>query len=737
MDALFLKLVNMGITASWLVLVILAVRLIFRKIPKWVLCLLWGMVALRLVCPFSFESSVSLIPNAEPVPQSIVYYAPIDEQVGDVNIEKDPITGEETARPGIDPIPEINTGTEQKPAAAPVQNWMQYLGVIWLTGVAGMLMYTVISYCLLKRKVATAIPVSKGIKRSEFVDSPFVLGVVRPVIYLPLGIDEMDLNFVIAHERAHIRRKDHWWKPLGFILLSVYWFNPLLWVAYILLCRDIEAACDEKVIGDMEKDERKAYSAALLNCSIRRRRIAACPLAFGEVGVKERVKHVMDYKRPAFWVIVLCILLCGVIAVCLLTNPKREEPVTAVEDEWGVAVAQEHFVSGSAGSFRYESNIYDPAGVKLVFEDTFSLERLENGQWVRVEKPAEYDYYYMDAHFFTMDEESTTYMWYVCFGGLPDGHYRLGNLVTRKFDDGHREQKPVYWEVNLSEGKRMPLEELPQVDKPEQLGVLDACFIQVNGVAYYAKNVFRNFATLVQNDVPALVRNINWYSQEESHYYEAYDLSYDGSVYTVSWLEDGQRKSEQYLYLKHFTGELKREDKPYASYEYYILVNDDTTTLEDIVAPLYSSQYPAQTIPHMTVFYDYQEYPDYIELPDDVVKLELRFEGETLVTSTEHRRLRKFNEMFGIAYYLGYEPKTHSIGIGLDLVVTSAKGETMVIELDPDTDLCRINGEYVTYDYIPTDEFNYVPAVWNCLGIRAWPDEVYEKYPDALKIHYY
>ena len=735
MDALFLKLLNMSITASWLVLVALGIRLLFRKAPKWIMCLLWGMVALRLICPFSFESSMSLIPNAEPVKQNVVYFAPMNEQTGDGNIEKDPVTGGETARPGIDPIPENNTDAEQKQATAPAQNWMQYLGAIWLAGAAGMLIYAVISYLLLWRRVATAIPVNQGIKKSEFVESPFVLGVIRPVIYLPAGMEETDLAYVIAHERAHIRRKDHWWKPLGFVLLSVYWFNPLLWAAYILLCRDIEAACDEKVIKTMKKEERRAYSAALLNCSIRRRSIAACPLAFGEVGVKERIKRVMDYKRPAFWVIILCILLCGVIAVCLLTNPKTEEPVTALEDEWGVAVAQEHFVSGSAGSFRYESNIYDPAGVKFVFEDTFSLDRLENGQWVRVEKPAEYNYYHISTKFLSIDEYSKTYYWEARFGGLPDGHYRLGNLVTRKFDDGRQEQKPVYWEFNLSEAKRMPLEELPQVDKPGQLGVLDACFIQVNGAAYFAKDLFYSFATLVQNDVPAIIRIIDWYSLEEPHYYKAYDLSYDGSVYTVSWLEDGQRKSEQFLYLKHFTGELKREDKPYGSYERYVLLNDDTVTWDDIMAQLVSSQFPLEgdNIYYMTVFYDYQEYPDYIALPDDVVKLELRFEGQTLVTSTERRNLKQFKEMFGAAYYLGYEPKTHSIGIGLDLVVTSAKGETMVIELDPDTDLCRIDGEYVTYDYSAFNETNYVTTLWNCLGIGAWPDEVYEKYPNTFR----
>jgi len=190
----------------------------------------------------------------------------------------------------------------------------------------------VVSYLLLKRKVATAIPLEKGIKQSEYVDSPFVLGIIRPIIYLPFDMAEEDMAYVIAHEKAHIHRRDHWWKPFGFLLLSIYWFNPVLWVAYILLCRDIEAACDEKVIKDMEKDERRAYSTALLNCSIHRRRIAACPLAFGETGVKARVKSVMNYKKPAFWVILITLVVSIIVAVCFLTNPKNEEEDTSGYD---------------------------------------------------------------------------------------------------------------------------------------------------------------------------------------------------------------------------------------------------------------------------------------------------------------------------------------------------------------------------------------------------------------------
>ena len=314
MEAVFLKLVNMSITASWLVLAVIAVRLVFRKIPKWILCLLWGLVALRLIFPFSIESVLSLIPSAEPLPQEIIYTAHPEIQSGVAIIDE-----------AVNPILESSLAPASPVVSAnPTQIWSFILSQVWLLGLVLMILYAFVSYLLLKRKVATAIPIEKGIKQSEFVDSPFVLGILRPVIYLPFAMEEGDMAYVIAHERAHIRRHDHWWKPVGFLLLGIYWFNPVMWAAYILLCRDIEAACDEKVIKDMEKDDRRAYSTALLNCSIHRRRITACPLAFGEVGVKDRVRSVMNYKKPAFWIILIAVILSVILGVCFLTDPPAK-----------------------------------------------------------------------------------------------------------------------------------------------------------------------------------------------------------------------------------------------------------------------------------------------------------------------------------------------------------------------------------------------------------------------------
>ncbi|MGM9606783.1 MAG: M56 family metallopeptidase [Oscillospiraceae bacterium] len=327
MEALFLKLVNLSITASWLVLAVLVLRLIFRKAPRWIFCLLWGLVALRLVCPVSLESTLSLIPSAETIPANIVTEA---APVIDSGI---PVLDQ-----AVNPV--ISTSLAPAPLASanPLQIVTFIASRVWLAGLAALLLYSAVSFLLLKRRMRAATLLRDNIRQSDRTDSPFVLGFFRPVIYLPYSVSGGDLEYVLAHERAHIRRGDHWWKPLGFLILAVYWFNPLMWLAYVLFCRDIELACDEKVIADMEQDDRRAYSTALLNCSIRRRSLAASPLAFGEVGVKDRVKSVMNYKKPAFWIILVALLACAAAAVCFLTVPKDSYPRT--EEITGIPAPQ-------------------------------------------------------------------------------------------------------------------------------------------------------------------------------------------------------------------------------------------------------------------------------------------------------------------------------------------------------------------------------------------------------------
>lgn len=313
MDDVFLKLVNLSISASWLILAVLVLRVVLKKAPKWVMPLLWGVVALRLVCLFSIESALSLIPSAETIPSEIVTET------------REPVLYEQATldivtNPTLPSAAEVPVGVSRQQA----QVDFNIYSVLWLAGMAALLVHALVSAGKLKRKLATAILLRDNIYESEFVDSPFVFGVVKPNIYLPMHMDEGTAAHVIAHERAHLARRDHWWKVLGYLVLALHWFNPLVWVAYILFCRDIELACDEKVVKGLDGAARADYSQALLSCAAPKRAVAACPLAFGEGNIKTRVKSALHYKKPAFWVAAAAVLAVVIMAVCFLTNPRSE-----------------------------------------------------------------------------------------------------------------------------------------------------------------------------------------------------------------------------------------------------------------------------------------------------------------------------------------------------------------------------------------------------------------------------
>lgn len=315
MTELYLKILNISIAASWLVLAVLVLRFILKKAPRSFHVLLWGIVGLRLLFPFSVESAWSLIPSAETIPAGIEMAAApaIDSGIHAINRIVNPILLH-SCTPGVGA------------SVNPLQITVFVCACVWLLGVAAMLICTAVSYHRLRSKIETAVLFRDNIFRSENVSTPFVLGILRPRIFLPFRMGENDLEHVVAHEQAHISRRDHWWKPLGFLLLTIHWFNPLLWLGYVLLCRDIELACDEKVIRDLGNEQRADYSQALLTCSAGRHAIAACPLAFGEVGVKKRIQSVMNYKKPALWLTIVSVIVCIVTAVCFLTSPQTEKP---------------------------------------------------------------------------------------------------------------------------------------------------------------------------------------------------------------------------------------------------------------------------------------------------------------------------------------------------------------------------------------------------------------------------
>lgn len=314
MTKIFLNLANLSITAGYLILAVLILRLILRRLPKNLLLWLWGLVGLRLILPFSLESALSLIPRAKPIPMDIAYSPSpaIDSGVAVIDRAVNPVMAE-----SLTPAAWASVN--------PVQIVLTIASIIWLAGVAVMLLYAAFSYCRLSRKCAVSLPLGDNRYLCDGIRTPFVLGIINPKIYLPSDMNPENQSYVLEHEAAHLRHRDHWWKPLGFLLLSIYWFHPIVWVAYILFCRDLEMACDERAIAGMGEGERKAYSYALLSCAAHGRVMAACPLAFGENSVKSRIKNVLRFKKAGFWVSAAVVVITVIAAVCFLTDPKEEQ----------------------------------------------------------------------------------------------------------------------------------------------------------------------------------------------------------------------------------------------------------------------------------------------------------------------------------------------------------------------------------------------------------------------------
>lgn len=294
MSSLFLKIVNMSIAASWLILAVVLLRVVLKKAPKWIHVLLWGIVAFRLICPFSFESALSLIPSAETISPEIMMDWTPEISTGVSSIDK-----------VVNPIITDTFAPEPIASANPLQLLIPLLAIVWAIGIIAMLVYATVSYFRLQKKVCASLSVRDNIWICDDIQTPFILGCFKPSIYIPSGTDEAQLPYIIAHENAHLKRCDHF-----------------VWIAYILLCRDIELACDEKVIRELNQNESISYSEALLSCSVNRRTVMVCPLAFGEVGVKERVKNVLNYKKPAFWIVAIAVVASIVLGVCFLTNPS-------------------------------------------------------------------------------------------------------------------------------------------------------------------------------------------------------------------------------------------------------------------------------------------------------------------------------------------------------------------------------------------------------------------------------
>ncbi len=705
----FPDLFDASITASIVILFVVCVRLLLSRAPRIFSYALWGIVLVRLLVPISVESPVSVVPE----PPKISNMVEVNEVLPEIEFEA---PKDHTNHAGL---------VQNTPSSQPLVQTSEsisaetYLAIAWLIGVAVMVTHSLVSYWKLRKRVKVAIPIQKRIYIADNIDTPFVMGLFRPVIYLPGTLGKAEQEYIIAHEQHHIRRGDHIFKALGFLALTVHWFNPLVWVAFVLAGRDMEMSCDEAIIRKLGADIRADYSASLLNLATGHRLFSITPLAFGEGNPTGRVRNLAKWKKPAFWVIIICVVLCAVLTVCLLTNPKANAPKEVEEDDWGISLAL-HGASPTGAGW-YFTNSSSAQGA-LTYDKYFSLEQLVDGTWTVLDELAAD---VTDRSYSVTDGIGLYVKWQNTIGQLADGQYRLGKQVTLTAPNGTSEERMFYCQFRLENGF-IPLEELPEYYYGYQ-PTYDGCFTQNDGRAMTNKQLFKEFAEITQSGIPSSIRIVNTYSLVEDN--TIHDLVFDGSVYTISWIEDGQRQSKQFRYLKHFTG--GKEDGyavgiEYDEYNHYVLVNDDTVTWTDIRDSGDEIDCMYVYIEYIYKYYLHYESP---EIPEDIAQAALVFEGETLLTITNSDRLGDIRNLFATAEIITSEPKTHSLGINLYLVLTCQDGETVTIELDPDFDICRIGELYVHYGRY--DEPSYISLLWQYLGVSKWPDPIYEKYPRA------
>ena len=452
METVFLELLRRSMAAALLIAAVLVLRAALRRAPKWTRCLLWAAVALRLLLPAVAKSPVSAVPEAvgggELVERWTERYAPDSRVIyaGAPGYDAAVVAGRTPAAAdgGADYVVTAADGVSAPETVGSAL--VPALSRVWFAGAALLLLYAGVSWLRLRRKMRVSAPVEPGVYVCDAADTPFILGIFAPKIYLPSGLPEAQRAPVLAHERAHLARRDHWWKPLGWLLLAVYWFNPLMWLAYVLLCRDIELACDERVVRELDLAGRKAYSLALLDCGAHRRLVLACPLAFGEVGVKERVKNVLNYRKPAFWLILLALLAAVAAGVLFLTDREsaEEEPTETVEptarvDEEALAACSgmlfSRMMTATALNLGYES--YDT----LQF---YQLHLLHDGV-------DEYTVYYWEPAFHVADPASLV----LAGGAYLDDEGRVRGAELSPFlvvKNGGPDYRFLGWESGLGEG---------------------------------------------------------------------------------------------------------------------------------------------------------------------------------------------------------------------------------------------------------------------------------------------
>lgn len=712
----FPNLLDVNLTASIVILFVVCIRQFMKGAPKIFSYALWAIVLLRLLVPISIESPMSFVPERTEFSSMV----DVNEVLPEVQFETpqdraDNAWYRENTPPG-EPLVQTNRSLDAQ----------TYLTFAWLAGIAFLLLRSAASYWKLRKKVRVAIPFRKGIYIADDIDTPFVMGFLRPKIYLPGSLEPWERTFIIAHERHHIRRGDHIFKALGFLALTIHWFNPFVWAAFVLAGRDMEMSCDEAVIRKLGEDVRADYSSSLLNLSTGHRLFAGTPLAFGEGDPTGRVRNLAKWKKPAFWVILICLIVCVLLAVCLLTDP--EMPFPSEFEQYFVTDKKVELLSGSTNeiSSKLHITLKSTSGPQRLTLELW-YHRNSEEQWVKKEESVIST---QGTCTFTVPSDSMFAVAATADGGK-NGYATVAlsagqgivfdkfehDLLTRSNTKSANEAGSAWTVPEEAEERIKSLEELPELYSAEQ-AMIDGCFVSEDGVARHNQEIFHSFAQNAANGIPGFIRMFNCHYGED-YQWKAMDLRYDGEQFILQGSD-----TYTFRYLKHFTGEKDRPDAAYDSYEYYVLTNDNTVTWDDVLNHRVDSE------EHWTVYAEFTYRPKHPDLPDRPNYAILEFAGDGLITITDSDRLEKLVYLFENAEFLGYEPKTHSVGVGLNLILTSG-AEDFVIELDPDSDICRINGEYVSYG--APDEPDYIYKLWEYLGITQWPDIVYMVCENALR----
>ena len=700
MGDIFLKLLNMSITAGWLILAVLCIRLLFRKIPKWVNCLLWGVVAIRLICPFSIESQFSILPSTEPIKSSTVVEGEVQNYIPSIDSRLTIV--ENTINPMLTETFVYN----ESDSAAPLQIVTYAAGLVWCCGMVLLIIFAMSSAVKLHKLVKEAVCIRDNIYICDAVKSPFILGIFRPRVYLSSALREREMDYILAHESAHLKRKDHWWKALGYLLLCIHWFNPLCWMAYSLLCKDIELACDEKAAKDMTFHEKKEYSKVLLSCAGQRSLIMVCPLAFGEVGVKERVKSVLNYKKPTLWIMIATVAVLVILAVCFLTNPTREYQIRIT------------IPAGSTEAFCYSDEEISPKGNTLTFYAGEGLGDTEIALLpveVREENAYDEPAYITPGMPVKMDVEKGAW-------------FKIGVNVQNTTDesmDVYVSVKNV--EVRIASVKEVGGSSLSTEQTPGEENAAQQEYISLQAGEMPVKNdTIQNIMLYEQPEAdkvcikvqPSMIRENAYYyyiptdkDQEWlSAQVEALDL--EGQPFDRRW-EGHKERGWQIIYNDM---EIRVFEGGYLYYTY----DDEKGMMECFIEAPKLCDY-IQIM--LTEKIGYQNY-DVSDIKDIVsAKLDVKsaftsgqFYGQTI---TDAETLQKFEEWFSNAEYMygGTECGTQYACLELTL----ANGDVMKLSMA--TDSCpnfHIDG--VAYDYRPVSDWNN-SEFYKCFNEIPWEYE--------------